>query len=150
MYIVSACLCGVNCKYSGGNNYNEKVDKLFKEGKAILICPEQLGGLSTPRLPAEIVEGTAGDILDGRGRVLNKIGEDVTEHFVKGAAESLKIAEKTGCKVAVLKSKSPSCGIQKIYDGSFKGILKEGNGITAELFIKNGIKVIADDEFQDE
>lgn len=147
MYIVSACLCGVNCKYNGGNSYNEKLDKLLKEGKVILICPEQLGGLSTPRLPAEIVEGTAGDILEGRGKILNNIGEDVTQYFVKGAREALKIAEAAGCREAILKSKSPSCGFLKIYDGSFNGILKEGNGVTAELFLKNGIKVFSDDEF---
>lgn len=147
MYIVSACLCGINCKYSGGNNYNEKVQKLLKEGKAILVCPEQLGGLTTPRLPAEIVEGTAEEILDGKGRVLNSKGEDVTKYFVKGAKETLEIAKMAGCTMAILKSKSPSCGFQKIYNGNFNGTLKKGNGITAELLLKNGVSVITEEEF---
>ena len=146
MYIVSACLCGVNCKYNGGNNYNEKIDKLAKEGKAVLICPEQLGGLPTPRVPAEISGGSAADVLKGKARVINKDGEDVTKHFIKGAEESLKIAKAAGCKIAILKSKSPSCGCGKVYDGTFSGSLKKGNGVTAELFLKNGIKVITEEE----
>lgn len=141
MYIVSACLCGINCRYSGDDNLNEDALELFKEGKAIPVCPEQLGGLETPRPPAEISIGTAKDILNGNGKVIDKNGRDVTKSFVKGAYETLKIAKEIGCKKAILKSKSPSCGCGRIYNGEFNGTLINGNGITAELLIENGIDV---------
>lgn len=146
MIAISACLCGINCKYNGGNNLNEKALKLFKEGKAILICPEQLGGLETPRLPHEILNGDGACVLDGTARVKSKEGIDSTDKFVKGAYESLKIAKALGVKKAILKAKSPSCGSNFIYDGSFKNILKEGNGVTAELFKRNGIDVITEND----
>lgn len=141
MIIVSACLCGINCRYSGDGKVNEEVLKLFREGKAIPVCPEQLGGLETPRPPAEIVIGTARDILNGNGRVLNKSGLDVTENFVRGAYETLKIAKEVGCNKAILKAKSPSCGCGRVYNGEFNGTLTDGNGVTAELLIENGIEV---------
>jgi uncharacterized protein YbbK (DUF523 family) len=147
MYIISACLCGVDCKYNGGNNFSEKIAKLLEEEKAVLICPEQLGGLPTPRHPAEIQGCSAEDVLEGRGRVLNKEGEDVTKFFVKGAQESLKIAKAAGCSIAVLKARSPSCGFGRIYDGSFSGGLRDGNGLTAQLFNDNGIKVYTEEDF---
>lgn len=145
MYIVSACLCGINCKYSGGNNLNEEVLKLFKEGKAIPVCPEQLGGLETPRPPAEITFGTAKDILNGKGKVQDKNGRDVTEQFLKGAYETLKIAKEIGVAKAILKSNSPSCGCGRIYNGEFNGTLIEENGITAELLRQNGVEVITEE-----
>ena len=92
MYLISSCLCGVNCKYSGGNNLNEKCLDLFKEGKAILACPEQLGGLSTPRTPAEI-KGTARGVINREDKVFTKESIDVTEAFLKGAYETLNIAK---------------------------------------------------------
>lgn len=137
MYLVSACLAGVNCKYNGKNNLVEEIKKLAKEGKAVLVCPEQLGGLPTPRLPSEIKNG----------RVINVKGEDVTEEFYKGAYETLKIAKLYGIKTAILKSKSPSCGKHKVYDGTFSGRLINGEGITAKLLKENGIDVISEDEF---
>ena len=112
MYLVSACLCGVNCKYNGGNNENEVITNLLREGKAILVCPEQLGGLPTPRLPSEIVQS------NGETRVISSSGEDVTQEFLKGARETLEIAKKMGIKKAILKARSPSCGCAEIYDGT--------------------------------
>ena len=134
--IVSECLAGINCRYDGKNNKNEKVLEFIRNNNCILVCPEQLGGLSTPRIPAEIL----GD------KVINKNGEDVTHNFKNGALEALKIAELYNCKKAVLKAKSPSCGSKMIYDGSHTGKLKEGTGITTKLFIENGIEVVNEDE----
>lgn len=135
MYIVSACLAGIDCKYSGGNNIDDSVVELVEQGKAVLACPEQLGGLPTPRLPCEIVE------VDGMRKVLSKDGEDLTEQFIKGARETLKIAQMMDIKRAILKSKSPSCGCGEIYDGSFSGKLVDGDGLTAELLKANNIKI---------
>ncbi|MCX7903883.1 MAG: DUF523 domain-containing protein [Caloramator sp.] len=141
MILVSACLCGVNCKYDGGNNFNEFLYQKLKEGKLIPICPEQLGGMTTPRPPSEII-GSAEDVLEGKGQVVNIKGEDVTKFFIKGAYETLNIAKAFNCKAAILKSKSPSCGKGCVYDGTFSNKLKEGNGITAELLLKNGVEVV--------
>lgn len=140
MILVSACLAGINCKYNGGNNYNEKVFNLVKEGKAIPVCAEQLGGLTTPRVAAEIC------YIDGKRHVLTKTGEDVTEQFEKGAQEILELVKKLNITKAILKSRSPSCGKGKVYDGTFSGKLIDGNGILAELLIENGIEVITEDE----
>ena len=111
MILVSSCLAGINCKYSGGNNYNQKVFDLVKEGKAIPICPEQLGGLQTPRNPAEI------KIIDGKKYVIDDKNNDVTENFKKGAKEVLELAKKLNIKKAILQARSPSCGVGKIYSG---------------------------------
>ena len=138
MILVSACLLGINCRYDGGNNLNEKVLKLFLEGKAIPVCPEQLGGLSTPRVPAEII----GD------KVLDKNGKDVTANFEKGALETMRIARLLKCEVAILKENSPSCGVHYVYDGTFSNKKIEGMGKTCELLIKNGIKVYSENEIK--
>lgn len=145
MILISACLCGVDCKYRGGNNFNEKVYSLFKDGKAQLVCPEQLGGLPTPRHPAEICQGNAEDIINGRGKLLNNQGEDVARYFLKGAEETLKIANALNCKKAILKSKSPSCGCGKVYNGKFDGTIISGNGVTAQLLLDNGIEVLTEE-----
>ncbi|MBZ4663401.1 MAG: hypothetical protein JG776_1103 [Caloramator sp.] len=145
MILVSACLLGVCCKYNGGDNKNQKVVDLVKKYNLIPVCPEQLGGLSTPRKPAEITAEDAKKVLDGIGKVVNVCGEDVTENFIKGAYETLKLAKLYDVKIAILKSKSPSCGCGFIYDGSFSGKLKSGNGVTTELLIQNGIKVYTED-----
>jgi uncharacterized protein YbbK (DUF523 family) len=141
MIIVSACLAGINCKYNGGNNLDTKIQELVAKGKAIPICPEQMGGLATPRPSAEILSGMGADVLDGKARIINKNEEDVTAKFLKGAGEVLKIAKISGAKRAILKAKSPSCGCGRIYDGTFSGRLIDGNGVTAELLIRNGIEV---------
>ncbi|MCY6958655.1 DUF523 domain-containing protein [Clostridium brassicae] len=149
MIVISACLCGVNCKYSGGNNLNEKALELLKQGKAILVCPEQLGGLTTPRLPHEIVGGTGKEVLEGKIKILSNEGEDSTNKFVEGAYEALKLAKLVGATKAILKAKSPSCGCGEIYDGSFSGKKIEGNGVTAELFLKNGIRVYTENQIEE-
>jgi len=136
MILVSACLAGVPCRYNGENKLNKDVRQLVKDGEAIFVCPEQLGGLTTPRLPAEIING----------RVIDKAGKDVTMEFRKGAEVVLELALNYKCKKAILKARSPSCGKGEIYDGSFTGTLIEGNGITAEVLLRNGIKVIDEDD----
>lgn len=141
MILVSACLVGINCKYSGGNNYNQKIFNLVKEGKAIPICPEQLGGLKTPRKPAEIKN------IDGKKFVINNEGEDVTENFERGAIEVLNLAQNLNIKTAILQPRSPSCGVNKIYSGNFDGKLIDGNGILAELLIQNGVTVFTPEEY---
>ena len=146
MILVSACLVGVDCKYNGGNNKNNNILEYIKDKKYILVCPEQLGGLPTPRIPAEIVDGEGKDVLCKKSKVINKEGKDVSENFLKGAYETLKIAKMYNCKEAILKSKSPSCGNKQIYDGNFKGNLKNGMGVTAALLTKEGIKVINEGE----
>ena len=136
MLIVSACLAGFPCRYDGKKAINTAVQQLVKEGKAIPVCPEQLGGLPTPRLPAEMKAG----------KVINSDGNDVTEAFEKGAAVVVEIAKQYGCTDALLKARSPSCGKGRIYDGSFSGILIEGNGKTADLLMRNGITVTTEEE----
>ena len=140
MILVSSCLTGINCKYNGGNNYNEKVFNLLKEGKAIPVCAEQLGGLTTPRIASEV------KFVNGKRMVINKAGEDVTKQFEKGAQEILDLAKKLNITQAILKARSPSCGKGKIYNGEFDGQLTEGNGILADLLIENGIEVITEEE----
>jgi uncharacterized protein YbbK (DUF523 family) len=139
MYLISACLAGVNCRYDGESSEHDLVMNLVKEGNAILVCPEELGGLSTPRPCCEIVTDEA-----GMQKVKTKSGEDKTKEFLKGAEKTLKLAKEHNIKIAILKSKSPSCGVNKIYDGSFSRKLVEGNGLTADLLIKNGIEVITE------
>jgi len=146
MIIVSACLCGINTKYNGGNNLNEKILRLLEEGKAIPVCPEQLGGLTTPRVAHEISNGTGADVLDGKCKVKGIEGQDSTKEFIKGAYETLNIAKACNAKVAILKAKSPSCGFGKIYDGTFTGTKIEGNGITAELLKRNGIQIYTEED----
>lgn len=145
MYLISACLCGVNCKYNGRNNYSEYCDELLKSGKAILVCPEQLGGLPTPRIPSEM-NNKADEILKGKGEILAKDGRDVTEEFLKGAKEVEEIAKKLNIEVAILKDGSPSCGVNYVYDGTFTGNKIKGRGITAEILVQNGISVISEND----
>ena len=136
MIIVSACLVGINCRYDGGNNTDQKVIELINKGIAIPVCPEQLGGLTTPRIPAEIIGN----------KVINKNGEDVTGYFEKGARETLQITKLANCQKAILKQNSPSCGYGKIYDGTHTGKIIAGKGITAKLLEDNGIKIITEED----
>ncbi|MCR1962281.1 DUF523 domain-containing protein [Clostridium perfringens] len=147
MILISGCLCGVNCKYNGENNLNENILKLLKEGRAVIACPEQLGGLKTPRIPSEIVGGTGKDVLKGKAKVLGKDGTDVTKEFLKGAYETLNIAKSINAEYVILKAKSPSCGLGVIYSGNFNGEKKEGNGVTCELLLQNGFKVKTENDF---
>lgn len=141
MYLVSACLAGVNCRYDGKNSENKVICELVKVGKAIAICPEQLAGLSTPRISCEIVIDKSGN-----KQVISKDGQNLTERFANGAEKTLDIAKIIGIKKAILKSKSPSCGNEFIYDGTFSGKLIKGTGLTAEILMKNGIKVYSEND----
>ena len=129
---VSACLLGENCKYNGGNNYSEKVKNYIEGHEVIPICPEVLGGFSTPREPAEI----------DCGIVKNKDGTSVDAQFRKGAELALDIVIKNQVELVILQSRSPSCGVNTIYDGSFTGKIIPGQGVFAELLKKNNIKEI--------
>ena len=151
MRLVSACLLGIRCSWDGTDKYkNEKVIALLKKEVLIPICPEQLGGLGTPRIPQEIQNGTGEEVLDGKTRVKNEAGEDVTRQFIRGAKEALRIARQYNIREFIGKSKSPSCGCGLIYDGSFTGKLIKGDGVTVALFKRNGIKVISEKEVSDE
>lgn len=134
--LISACLLGVNCRYNGTSKTIPELEELMSMHNLIPVCPEQLGGLSTPRSPAEV----KGDF------VFSKDGIDVTEEFIKGAEETLKIANIYNCKYAILKERSPSCGSGKMYDGTFSKTIIDGDGITANLLKQNGIKVIGESE----
>lgn len=129
---VSACLLGENCKYNGGNNYNEKLAEFLKGHEVVGVCPEVLGGLPTPRLSSEIVDGV----------VRHKNGTSVDEEFRKGAEVSLKIVKEFGAELVILQSRSPSCGVGTIYDGTFSKTLISGDGIFVRLLKENGIRVM--------
>lgn len=147
--LISACLLGVNCKYNGGNNHIKLDEEVFKNVTFIPVCPEQLGGMTTPRLPSEIEEGDGGSVLEGKSRVISKKGEDVTKQFVKGAEETFRIAKLYNCTAAILKQRSPSCGSLQIYNGSFEGQVKDGEGVAAALLHKNGIKVFGEENLDE-
>ena len=129
---VSACLLGENCKYNGGNNYNEKVAAFLDGHEVVGVCPEVLGGLSTPRKPSEIVNGV----------VRHQDGTSVDAEFRKGAELALKIVLEQKVELVILQSRSPSCGPNIIYDGSFSKTLIPGDGIFVELLKKHGIRVV--------
>ena len=137
--LISACLLGTNCKYNGGNNAlpPEKLAALEERYRLVPVCPEQAGGLPTPRLPSEC-----------RGeQVVNRAGEDVTEAFRRGAELALETALREDCRLALLKERSPSCGSGRIYDGSFTATVIPGDGVTAEMLKKSGITVCSETEF---
>ena len=129
---VSACLLGENCKYNGGNNYNEKLARFLEGHEVVGVCPEVLGGLPTPRPTSEIVDGV----------VRHKDGTSVDKEFRKGAEVSLKIVKETGAELVILQSRSPSCGIGTIYDGTFSKTLISGDGVFVKLLKENGIRVM--------
>ena len=140
MIIVSKCLTGCPCRYDGRSKPDPEITALVERGEAVAVCPEQLGGLPTPRVPSELT-GTGEDVLNGLAKAVSRDGRDVTQEFVRGAYLALDEAMRVGADRAVLKARSPSCGMGEIYDGSFSGTVTNGNGVTAALFIKNGIKV---------
>ena len=129
---VSACLLGTNCKYNDGNNYSEKVIEYIKGHEVVSVCPEVLGGLPTPRESAEIVNG----------KVSHKDGTSVDKEFRRGAETAMEIIKEQQADFVILQSRSPSCGVNTIYDGSFSGKIISGQGVFANLLQKNGIKVI--------
>lgn len=135
--IVSACLLGKNCKYNGGNNYNEAIVEFLKDKEVIAVCPEVMGGLPTPRKPSEIVHGV----------VTNTEGVSVDNEFRQGAKVAMDLIKDEEIECAILQSRSPSCGTKQIYDGTFSKRLIEGQGIFAEQLAKKEIKLIDSDEF---
>ena len=130
--MVSACLLGEKCKYNGGNNRNPGLLHLLSGHKVIPVCPEVLGGLPTPRVPAEIVNGT----------VINREGVSVDDAFRRGAKKALEMARQEKPDLIILQSRSPSCGVKEIYDGTFSGKLVPGHGIFAEMALQAGFLVI--------
>ena len=129
---------GLSCRYNGEGKVSKDVMKLGRKGTLIPVCPEQLGGLPTPREPCEILNG----------RVMTKSGKDVTEEFNKGAHETLMIARLLDAKDAILKQRSPSCGCGQNYDGTFTGKLIKGDGVTAALLKKNSIRVMTEEDLE--
>ena len=130
--LISACLAGENCKYDGGNNLNDKILRLQEEHETVLICPEVMGGLPTPRVPSEIVNGL----------VMTRDGRDVDREFRQGAQMALAIARREQPDLIILQSRSPSCGVNQHYDGTFTGTLTDGPGITARLLMDHGFPVL--------
>lgn len=131
-YVVSACLAGIKCRYDGTSKDDIEVINLVRDNKAICVCPEVLGGLSTPRVPSEIKDG----------KVITKNGKDVTENYIKGSHEVLKIAKENNIKKAILKDKSPACGIHT-FDGTFTSNLTNNMGVCAKMLKENGIEIIS-------
>lgn len=140
--LISACLVGECCRYNGGHCKDERLLKALAAIRCIPVCPEQLGGLSTPREPAEIIGGAGNEVLLGQKAVRTRTGKDMSLTFIKGAQKTLEIARREGIKKAILKQNSPSCGSEWIYDGSFSGRLRKGEGVTAALLKKAGISVV--------
>ena len=134
--MVSACLTGENCKYNGGNNRNEKVVELMAGNEVIAVCPEEMGGLPTPRVPSEIRDGI----------VVSKDGRNVDREFRAGASKCLEIALREKPELIIMQPRSPSCGTKQRYDGTFSGTLIQGAGITAQLLMDNGFRVIDADD----
>ncbi|MFD1957849.1 DUF523 domain-containing protein [Paenibacillus thailandensis] len=146
MIIVSSCLAGFEVRYNGSHRLDRTVRKLLEEGKAAAVCPELMGGLPTPREAAEIVGGGGEDVLDGTAKVMDRLGNDVTELYVKGAYEALETARRLNATLIVLKEDSPSCGSASVYDGTFSGRKVDGGGVTTALLRRNGFKVISERE----
>ena len=150
MILISACLLGRNVKYSGGNNLCPWLAKYYNTDDFIAICPECFGVLPIPRPPAEIQNGSGEDVLNGTATVADKDGKDVTQNFISGAQKALAYAKKHNANCAILKARSPSCGCGMIYDGTFSGGKKVGNGVTAALFLQNGIKIYTEETLTEE
>ena len=136
MILVSACLLGHNCKYNGGNNDNAAVHKFLEGKEYVVFCPERAGGLPAPREPSEI----RGD------KVYSRTGQDVTEEFHAGAEKALAFCQKHGVTLAVMKERSPSCGVHAIYDGTFTGKTIPGMGMAARLLAENGIVLMSEED----
>lgn len=147
MYLISACLVGQAVRYDAKSYTFPILQQLVDSGKAIIACPEMLGGLACPRAPAEIHGGTALDVLQARAHILDNTGLDVTQAFLHGAYQTLRLAQQHHVSVAILKEKSPSCGRHWIYDGQFTGQLITGMGLTATLLQQEGIKVYSEHDF---
>ena len=147
MYLVSSCLCGNPCRYDGSSgNLDEhpRVKALLSQRRAVPVCPELLGGLPVPRPVAEIAHGTGAGVLQEESRIVDLNGKDVTDNYRAGAQKALLIGMQAGCTKAILKTKSPACGVGLIYDGEFTKTLIEGDGVLAALLKAHGFSVLTD------
>ncbi|QTR84337.1 DUF523 domain-containing protein [Bacillus cytotoxicus] len=150
MIVISACLAGIACRYDGNDNLVSKIDELLQKEDTVLVCPEVLGGLPTPRPPAEIIGGNGDDVLDGKARVQDKNGNDVTDAFIQGAYKALETIKDLNPAYIILKERSPSCGSSTIYTGEFNGKKQAGYGVTTALFRRHEFTVISEEEFAHE
>ncbi len=142
MILISACLVGISSMYNGTGDPKQHFVEQMVHGDLLPICPEQLGGLSTPRPPSEIIGGTGEDVLDGKARIHTEDGVDFTQAFLRGANETLYLARLVRAESIILKQNSPSCGCGRIYDGSFTGTIRKGNGVTAALLLREKFRVL--------
>lgn len=147
MILVSACLLGVNCKYNGGHNLRPEIVKYKNSGLLVPVCPEELGGLPTPRNPAQFDRAAGDEALEGRSKIIDSTGKDVTKNFLAGAMKTLKIAREKGISIAVLKERSPSCGASLVYITEKGEQPTPGIGVTTALLEKSGIRVYSDEQF---
>jgi len=145
--LVSACLLGVDCRYNGRNCLDERVRRLAKRMTLIPVCPEQLGGLGTPRPPVRIIGGSGSDVLDGRAMVVDEGGADVTERMLRGARQVLRLAKVLRVGSAIMKARSPSCGCGEIEGEG--GAVVAGDGVTSALLKREGIRVITEEELKE-
>jgi uncharacterized protein YbbK (DUF523 family) len=149
MILVSSCLAGLEVRYNGTHCLNKEILQMLDENKAVTVCPELLGGFLTPREPAEIIGGDGFDVLNGKARVIEKSGRDVTELYIKGAYATLSKAQDLDATAVVLKEFSPSCGSSMIYNGEFQGRKIPGIGVTTALLKRNGIQVVSEERMTD-
>lgn len=144
--LVSACLLGEPCRYDGGACPCPPLIDAVRDRLVVPVCPETLGGLRRPRPPAEIAGGDGEDVLAGRARVLDKDGRDVTDAFLAGAAKAVELARVCGATAAILKERSPSCGVRQIYDGTFLGRRRPGRGVAAAALAETGLPVWSEED----
>jgi len=141
-YVISACLLGIPCRWDQEKKVNKKAMKIFLQGKALILCPEIMGNLPTPRPACETVNGDGYKVLKGKAKVMDKRGKDYTKFFLKGSKAALKIVKQHGIKKAILRANSPTCGTPCIFSGKFDGKKIRGQGVFAALLKQNGIKII--------
>jgi uncharacterized protein YbbK (DUF523 family) len=142
--MVSGCLLGLKCRFDGTSRETPELPSALQGYRLVPFCPEVSGGLTAPRLPAEIQVGDGAAVLSGKARVMNQAGFDCTEEFIRGAETILELVKNQQPEFVVLKAKSPSCGVGEIYDGSFSGKLKDGDGVTTALLRDAGITVYSE------
>ena len=147
MIIVSACLLGIKCRYDGDSRPENRLLSLISENIFVPVCPEQLGGLPTPRAPAEIINGDGSDVLNGHAELVDSTGTNVTKQFLRGAEEVEKIARLMHIDSAIMKEMSPSCGVNHIKND---GLVRGGMGVTSALLLANGIRVVSSDRIEED
>ncbi|QUL53696.1 DUF523 domain-containing protein [Paenibacillus tritici] len=146
MIIVSSCLAGMKVRYNGTDCLEQGIRQLLDSRQAVAVCPELMGGFSTPREPAEIIGGTGRDVLEGKARVVDRTGSDVTAMYIEGAYAAVEQVRSLAATLVVLKENSPSCGSSMIYNGEFAGVRIPGEGVTTALLRQHGIEVISEQQ----